>query len=121
MDVNLVVLCGRVASQPEVRQFDSGSRMLRILLTVYSEAPRRRIDIIPVSLWDPPDHLVEPGFAVSDRVTVTGTLQRRFSDGAVGRRMRMEVIACDIGPGGIEVPSCCVVSGSSWFCGGPAG
>ena len=34
MDLNLVVLCGRFASPGELRVFESGTRLLRLLITV---------------------------------------------------------------------------------------
>ena len=39
MDLNLVVLCGRLAAPAEIRQFESGSRLARYLVTVRSEEP----------------------------------------------------------------------------------
>ena len=54
MDLNLIVLCGRLAVPPEIKVFESGTRLIRYLVTVRSEAPRRRVDVIPVSMWDPP-------------------------------------------------------------------
>lgn len=91
MDLNLVVLCGRLASVPELRVFDSGSRMVRLLVTVRIEEPERRIDVVPVTAWDPDPELetVEPG----RRVWVCGAVQRRFWDGSEGRRSRLEVVA----------------------------
>jgi single-strand DNA-binding protein len=81
MDLNLVVLCGRLAAPAEVRTFESGSRLARYLVTVRSEEPRR-VDVLPVTLWDPPD-----------AVWVAGSVQRRFWSGAEGRRSRLEVVA----------------------------
>ena len=92
MDLNLVVLAGRLAAPPEVRQFTSGSRLLRYLLTVRSEDPRR-VDVLPVTLWDPPDDLVDAEPDPGRRVWVAGAVQRRFWSGAEGRRSRLEVVA----------------------------
>jgi single-stranded DNA-binding protein len=91
-DLNLVFICGRVASAPDVRHYDSGSRRLRMLVTVRSEHPRRRIDVIPVTMWDPEDHLVDPGLPVGARVLVAGVVQRSFWDGPEGSRSRLQVI-----------------------------
>jgi single-strand DNA-binding protein len=92
MDLNLVVLCGRLAAPAEVRTFESGSRLARYLVTVRSEEPRR-VDVLPVTLWDPPDALVEAGPAPGHAVWVAGSVQRRFWSGAEGRRSRLEVVA----------------------------
>ncbi|NIA24700.1 MAG: single-stranded DNA-binding protein [Gammaproteobacteria bacterium] len=93
MDLNLAVFCGRLAAPPEVRSFDSGTRLVRYLLTVRSEQPRRRVDVLPVTLWDPPEELVEDAPAAGSRLWVVGAIQRRFWDGVQGRRSRLEIIA----------------------------
>ncbi len=92
MDLNLVVLCGRLAAPAEVRTFESGSRLARYLVTVRSEEPRR-VDVLPVTLWDPPDALVDAEPSPGHAVWVAGSVQRRFWSGAEGRRSRLEVVA----------------------------
>jgi single-stranded DNA-binding protein len=75
-----------------VRIFDHGASLVRYLVTTCCEAPRRRIDVVPVVLWDPDEDTptdLEPG----RRVWVAGSIQRRFWDGGDGRRSRVEVIA----------------------------
>lgn len=91
MDLNLAVLAGRLATTPELRTFDSGARLVRVLVTVRSERPTPRIDVVPVCLWDPPEDLADA--AAADRVWVSGRVQRRFQDGPEGRRSRLEVVA----------------------------
>ena len=91
MDVNLVVLAGRIAASPELREFESGARLLRLLVTVRQEQPRHRLDVVPVTRWDPTEEDLLHG--VGDRVYVTGTVQRRFWSNPDGRRSRLEVIA----------------------------
>lgn len=93
MDINLAVLCGRLATAPEVRVYDTGSRCMQFLVTVAVERPRRRIDVVPVTLWDPPTHLVEDPPDQNARVWVTGVVQRRTHDGPEGRSNRIEVMA----------------------------
>lgn len=92
MDLNLVVLCGRLAAPVELRSFESGSRLARCLVTVRSEEPRR-VDVVPVTLWDPPDALVDAEPSPGQAVWVAGSVQRRFWGGAEGRRSRLEVVA----------------------------
>lgn len=93
MDLNLMVLCGRIATEPEIRIFESGTRLIRYLVTVRSEAPRRRVDVVPVTFWDPSDEEVaEPGER-EQRIWVCGSVQRRFWESPDGRRSRLEVIA----------------------------
>ncbi len=93
MDLNLMVLCGRIATEPEIRVFDSGTRLVRYLITVRSEAPRKRVDVIPVTLWDPDDDQVEEPGERSQRIWVCGSVQRRFWESQDGRRSRLEVVA----------------------------
>lgn len=108
MDLNLVVLAGRLAAPPEIRQFESGARLSRYLVTVRSDVPARRVDVIPVTLWDPPDSLVDAEPGPGHRLWVAGTIQRRFWAGTEGRRSRLELVADQVflraGAGGGEDP-----------------
>lgn len=93
MDLNVVVLAGRLATEPEHRSFESGARLLRLLLTVRTEQPRRRVDVVPITLWEPPAGLAGGALVAGQRVWVTGTVQRRFWESAEGRRSRVEIVA----------------------------
>lgn len=93
MDLNLTVLCGRLATDPEVRVFDSGTRLIRYLITTRVDYPRKRTDVIPVTIWDPPTELVEEPGAKGERVWACGAVQRRYWESADGRRSRIEVVA----------------------------
>jgi single-strand DNA-binding protein len=93
VDLNLVVLGGRLAAPPEIRQFEQGGRLARYLVTVRSEEPHRRVDVVPVVLWDPPDELLDARPEPGRGVWVAGAVQRRFWSGPEGRRSRLEVVA----------------------------
>jgi single-stranded DNA-binding protein len=93
MDLNLIVVSGRLAAPPELRQFESGARLARYLVTVRSEEPSRRVDVLPVTLWDPADELLDADPAPGARVWVVGSLQRRFWSATEGRRSRLELVA----------------------------
>ena len=93
MDHNLVVLCGTLAAAPDFREFDSGARLLRLLLTVRRTEPRRRVDVIPVTLWDPPDQLLDEPLSRGHRLWVCASVQRRFWEAKEGRRNRVEIVA----------------------------
>jgi single-strand DNA-binding protein len=93
MDLNLVVLCGRLAVEPELKLFESGTRLIRLLITVRSDEPRRRVDVIPVVVWDPSDDLVGELPEKGQRVWVCGAVQRRFWEAPDGRKSRLEVVA----------------------------
>jgi len=104
MDMNLVLLNGHLAAPAEVREFESGTRLIRYLLTVRSETPRKRVDVIPVTLWDPADDLVDEAPSAGVPLWVTGSVQRRFWEGVDGRRSRLEVVATHVAGTPEEIP-----------------
>lgn len=93
MDINQTLLEGTLAAAPELREFGSGAQLVRLLVTVRSSEPRKRVDVLPVTLWDPPPELVDAKPKRGDRVHVTASLQRRFWEAADGRKSRIEVVA----------------------------
>lgn len=95
MDLNLVVLAGRIAADPEIRTFESGTTFLRLLVTVQSTEPRTRIDVVPVVMWGPDADGVD-GMESGSRVWVAGSVQRRFWSADGGRRSRLEVVAHEV-------------------------
>ena len=96
MDFNLTVLCGRLAVDPELREFDSGTRLIRYLITVRTDFPRRRVDVIPVVLWDPPPDILEYPGEKGKKVWASGSVQRRYWESPDGRRSRVEVVAAQV-------------------------
>jgi len=94
MDLNIVVIAGRLAAAPEVRSFDNGSNLVRYLVTTRAEEPRRRIDVIPVVLWDAGQQALS--LERGERVWVAGAVQRRFWSDDHSRRSRIEVVARSI-------------------------
>lgn len=90
---NIVVVAGTLAAEPELREFESGSRLVRYLVTVRSEEPRRRVDVLPVTLWDPPPELLAADAGRGRSIWTTGTAQRRFWESATGRRSTVELVA----------------------------
>jgi single-stranded DNA-binding protein len=96
MHLNLVMLAGRIAAEPEVRTFESGATLMRLLVTVRSDEPRRRLDVIPVVQWDPEPEDI-PQNAVRGRcVWVAGAVRRRFWSVDDGRHSRIEIVAHEI-------------------------
>lgn len=93
MDLNLIVLCGRLAVDAELRVFDSGTRLIRYLVIVRVDFPSRRTDVIPVVLWDPPHDLLDAPGLKGERIWVCGSVQRRYQDRPEGRRSGVEVVA----------------------------
>lgn len=97
LNLNLVVLCGRLAADPEHTMYDSGASVWRLLLTIKQTEPRTRVDVIPVTVWEGDGNLeLGPEFKAlvkGDVVAVQGSMQRRFWESPDGRRSRMEVVA----------------------------
>jgi len=98
MDINLAVIYGRLATVPEVRTTDAGARTARFLVTVASDHPRRRLDVVPVTFHaadaDPDAFDIAAALTEGSRIWVAGAIQRRlFDDQAGGRRTRVEVVA----------------------------
>ncbi len=87
LDFNLVVLAGRIAVPPELEEPGDAS-VRRLLLTVRSTHPTRRLDLIPVATAV---DAIPEGCALGDHLWVVGSLQRRFS--ATTGRSRIEVVA----------------------------
>jgi single-stranded DNA-binding protein len=96
MDLNLIVIAGRIAAEPELTTFASGARLLRLLVTVRSEEPRRRIDVLPIVMWDPPDEILADEPSRGTGVWVAGSVQRRFWSADAGRTSRVEIVAHDL-------------------------
>jgi single-strand DNA-binding protein len=97
-DMNLVVLVGRVAAEPQVRSFPTGAQVIEYTITSRVEEPRRRVDVIPVYLWvmegDEEPWLPEKG----EPILAIGAVQRRFWDDKGERKSRIEVIAEEVSP-----------------------
>jgi single-stranded DNA-binding protein len=96
MDINATILNGVLAAPPELREFESGSRLMRYLLTLRTTEPRRRVDVIPVTLWEPPEDVLGLEVTTGTRLFVAASVQRRFWEGADGRRSRLEIVARNV-------------------------
>ena len=84
--MNVVALCGRLSSQPVVRELQSGSVVMGIELTT-------RVDdtaiSVPLAWFDPPAGVeLEAG----DEVTAIGTVRRRFYRSGGATQSRTEVV-----------------------------
>lgn len=96
MDLNMLVLNGRLAAAPDHRILESGSRMARLLVAVRSEEPHSRLDVLPVVWWEPDDEFVAAPPDVGSRIWITGSVQRRYWESADGRRSKIEVVAVHV-------------------------
>jgi len=97
MDINITIISGRIAAEPEVTYHASGTTSVDILVTNRSAKPRRRIDVLPVTMWDPSEELIDD---LRDSrgmgVLVTGSVQRRFWSAIAGRNSRVVIVADSI-------------------------
>lgn len=107
MDFNVVILAGRLAAVPEIRTFDSGATLMRLLVTVRTDEPRSRIDVIPVVQWNPDLDDLPVESLRGRRVWVAGAAQRRFWSADDGRQSRVEIVAhvVEFRPEEVPVPS----------------
>ena len=96
MDLNVAVIAGTLSAPPEIRTFESGTTLVRYLVTVRSTEPRKRVDVVPVVYWNPPDDVLAEDLDRGDRVYMAGTVQRRFWNAPDGRRSRLEVVTYHI-------------------------
>ena len=96
MDLNLIVISGRIAVEPEFNTFNSGASLLRLLVTVRTEEPRRRVDVLPVVLWNPGDDVLPDEPCKGAEVWIAGSVQRRFWSVEAGRTSRIEIVAHDV-------------------------
>lgn len=97
MDLNMVVLNGRIAAPPEpVRQLDNGANFTRVLVAVTSTNPDR-MDVLPVMVFASGEDSLTPLFEarIGSRIWISAKLQRRFWDTADGRRSKVEIVASD--------------------------
>lgn len=93
MHLNLVVLAGRLAAPPESRPAADGAAHHRYLVTVVSERPRRRVDVLAVTQLVPQGEAAPPDALPGRRLFVAASVHRRFWDAEPGRRSRLELVA----------------------------
>lgn len=93
MDLNLVVLGGRLAAEPELRTFSGGACLLRCLITVRTTEGRRRVDVLPITLWDPGPELFRAPLRPGDELCAVASVQRRFWASPTGRASALELVA----------------------------
>ena len=102
MDMNVVVIGGRIAAPPELRELDSGSRLLRSLVTTRSDGPPSRVDVLPVVVWDPDFELAASPGEPGTNIWIVATAQRRFWNAGSGRHSRLELVAHEVQLGCVD-------------------
>ena len=94
MDLNLVVLSGRLVVPPE-RQRLGDIDTMRLLVCVTSERPHHRVDLVPVILREPLDSAGIRRLGPGTGVWLTGSVRRHFREPSPGGapQTRIEVVA----------------------------
>ena len=84
--MNVVALCGRLSSQPVVRELQSGSVVMTLELT--TQVDDASISV-PLAWFDPPSGAE---FAAGDEISAVGTVRRRFYRAGGTTQSRTEVV-----------------------------
>jgi|FLYL01.1.fsa_nt_gi single-stranded DNA-binding protein len=91
MDVNLVVLCGRLAAPPKLHVTAGGFRYLEFWVALRHDGPRPTLEVVPVRWWGAAGKLAE--YLAGDRVWVIGEVRRRLPTGEDDLHGEVEVVA----------------------------
>jgi single-stranded DNA-binding protein len=92
--VNVVILAGRLADVPEVKEMPSGDLVARFRLSVPESG--KRVLPLPVSAWDKIARKGCERLVKGDEVLVRGHLVRRFFRDGGGGRSVTEVVATEV-------------------------
>lgn len=90
--MNVVVLAGRLSSDPQRRDLASGSVLWTLEVSTDTE---HGVASVPVAWFDPS---TAPAWSAGDEVYVVGEARRRFFRGATGTQSRTEVVAAEVLP-----------------------
>ena len=95
-DRNEVVLVGRVAADPEVKELPSGDAVWLFRLVVRRQegsTTRQTVDTLQCSAWTRRVQRSVSGWREGDRVEVSGSVRRRFfrSGGVPQSRVEVEI------------------------------
>ena len=93
--MNVVVIQGKLSSEPQLRELASGSVLYSLEVTTPASAASERACSVPVAWFDPP---AAPSLEPGAEVVVVGTVRRRFFRGALGTQSRTEVVASEVLP-----------------------
>lgn len=92
--MNVSVVVGEVANEPDARVLKSGEEMMSFDVTVRSEG--RPTETVPVVWCSPPASAAS--LAAEQRVVVTGRVRRRFFRAGGVTASRTEVVAAEVIP-----------------------
>lgn len=89
--MNIVVLRGRLSSEPAVRSLASGSVLVSLELTTPADDGAQFT--VPVAWFDPPS---VPSWDAGTELVVVGSVKRRFFRGGGVTQSRTEVVAAEV-------------------------
>jgi single-strand DNA-binding protein len=92
--VNVVVLAGTLAADPEVVELPSGDLVSKLRLQVPETG--RRVLPLAIAAWTAPTRRASKDLTKGDRVMVQGHLERRFYKNGGGASSITEVVAKEI-------------------------
>ena len=91
--MNVVVIMGRLARDPELRQTGSGKDVVSFAVAV--NRTKDEVAFIPCTAWDKTAGLIAQHFSKGKPIAVTGHLSvRSYTDKSGNKRTAMEVV-CD--------------------------
>lgn len=100
MATNVVIMSGRLATDPELKTTTSGKDVVRFNLAVdrnYKEGEERRADFFTVIVWGGSARFVEQYFSKGSGIELRGRLETRsFEDKQGNKRTVTEIIAEDV-------------------------
>ena len=104
LNLNKVVLAGRITADPELKQTASGISVLTFTLAVNrsyvsksSEQGERQADFISVVAWRQTAEFISKYFKKGSAICVTGSIQtRNWQDQQGNRRYATEVVADEV-------------------------
>ncbi|MEY4175665.1 MAG: hypothetical protein RI900_2830 [Actinomycetota bacterium] len=89
--MNIVIIRGRLSSEPTVRALQSGSVLVSLEVTTPDDGAGR--SSVPVAWFDPPRANSVAAWASGDEVVAVGVVRRRFYRSGGGTQSRTEVVA----------------------------
>lgn len=92
--MNVVVLNGRLTSDPSVRQLASGSVLVALEVSAHAADGTRWNT--PVAWFDPPRSSSVANWAAGEEVVVLGSVRRRFYRAGGSTQSRTEVVASSV-------------------------
>jgi single-strand DNA-binding protein len=92
--MNVVVLRGRLTSDPAMRELQSGSVLVSLEVSTPVGADERANT--PVAWFDPPRSSSVANWSAGEEVVVLGSVRRRFYRSAGGTQSRTEVVASTV-------------------------